>query len=72
MAKRVHAVQLKGFYDTTTGRVTEIGKEETSVYDLGEILTEFHGKKVTISIKEDTDIPSLDIEQDIEDDEFDD
>lgn len=60
MAKRVNSAQLKGILDISfemgTGLITEIVKDEERVYNLFELLEEFNGKSITLSIKEENDI----------------
>lgn len=59
MAKKVHSVSLKGYLDTSTGTVTDITKDGEYVYDLQEILNEFHDKHVSISIKEEIELEPI-------------
>ncbi len=60
MAKRVHKVSYKGDLDANRGTITEkikVNKEEIEVeFSLTETLHEFHGKKVSISISEESDV----------------
>ena len=60
MAKRVNSAQLKGVldisFDEGTGTVTEIVKDVENVYNLFELLEEFNGKSISITIKEENDI----------------
>lgn len=54
MAKKSKSYSLKGTYDFNEGTVTEINKDVETVYSLEEILREFHGREVSISVKEDS------------------
>jgi hypothetical protein len=62
-AKKVHAVSLKGILDMDLVEVTEITKDAEYVYDLKAILQEFNGKQVSIAIKEDSELPTKDMEE---------
>lgn len=52
MAKYVHSFSAKGELDAGTLEIEEQTKETIETHALGEILRQFHGKVVTISIKE--------------------
>ena len=60
MAKRVNSAQLKGILDVSfdegVGTITEIVKDEENVYNLFDLLNEFNGKTISITIKEENDI----------------
>lgn len=60
MAKRVNSAQLKGVLDVSFeegfGTITEIVKDEENVYNLFELLNEFNGKQISVTIKEENDI----------------
>jgi len=64
MAKKVNQVGFKGILDvdfnTGEGTITEIVKEVENVYNFFETLMEFNGKHVTISIKEENELPTVD------------
>ena len=64
MAKRINSAQLKGKLDIdwSLGElvVTESTKEGDFEYSLGKLLSEFNGKTVTISIKEEDSITPID------------
>lgn len=64
MAKKVHSVAFKGLLevDWSAGviKITETVKEETFEYSLNEILEEFNGKTVTLSLKEEDSIEPID------------
>lgn len=47
---------VKGVLDLENGTVTEISKEEEVVYDFTEILAQFDGKEIAMSIKETSEI----------------
>lgn len=61
MAKKVHSYSLKGDYFHSKRVVAEYDKktEETSYYSLDEILSEFNDKTISITIKEEDAVPSL-------------
>lgn len=65
-SKRTNAVSLKGELDldfsTGVGTLTEITKEGEDVFDFFKILSEFSGKNVTVSIKEENDLPTIDLD----------
>jgi hypothetical protein len=56
MAKLVNSVNLKGTFDVDTMEVVETTKENINTYDFLNILQNFSGKTVTISIKEENEI----------------
>jgi hypothetical protein len=59
-SKKVHVVNLKGQLDLDTMEVTEQTKEAEYTYDFLTILREFDGKQVSISIKEENELPVKD------------
>jgi hypothetical protein len=61
-SKKVHTVNLKGILDLDTMEITEQAKEAEFTYDFLEILRDFDGKQVSISIKEENDLPVKDEE----------
>jgi hypothetical protein len=61
-SKKVHTVNLKGILDLDTMEITEQAKEAEFTYDFLEILRDFDGKQVSISIKEENDLPIKDEE----------
>jgi hypothetical protein len=61
-SKKVHAVNLKGILDLGTMEVTEQTKEAEFTYDFLAILREFDGKNVSISIKDEEELPVKDEE----------
>jgi hypothetical protein len=61
-SKKVHTVNLKGILDLDTMEITEQTKEAEFTYDFLEILRDFDGKQVSISIKEENDLPIKDEE----------
>lgn len=61
-SKKVNAVNLKGILDLDTMEMTEQTKEAEFVYDFLEILRDFDGKQVSISIKEEVELPVKDEE----------
>lgn len=65
MAKRVNSASIKGTLDIDwnlkSGIVTEITRDGDSVeYDLFRLLEEFNGKEISISIKEEYKLPTID------------
>ena len=61
MAKKVHAYSLRGDYYHNHQVIAEYDKktEKTSYYKLSDILAQFDGKTITVVIKEEDGIPSL-------------
>ena len=59
MAKKTHSVQLKGILDLDGMTVEEVTKDDVNMYNFLEILREFHDKQVTISIKEEQELPVI-------------
>lgn len=66
-AKRAHSISVSG--DLMVGQIddgavtiTEILDSMVLTYDLSEILEEFNGKKITITIKEDTSVEPTEVE----------
>lgn len=64
MAKQTNKVGLKGILEVDfnggVGTITEIVREEPYTYNLFEIIEQFDGKTVTISITEDKELPTVD------------
>ncbi|MFC9657242.1 YonK family protein [Bacillus subtilis] len=58
-SKKVHQINAKGFFDM---EVTEQTKEAEYTYDFKEILSEFNGKNVSITVKEENELPVKDVE----------
>lgn len=56
-SKKVHQVNLKGLLDLGTMEVTEQAKEDELTYDFLEILRDFDGKQVSITLKEENELP---------------
>ncbi|OJT57547.1 YonK family protein [Bacillus licheniformis] len=56
-SKKVHQINLKGFFDMDVMEITEQTKEAEYTYDFKEILSEFSGKNVSITIKEENELP---------------
>lgn len=56
-SKKIHAVNLKGQLDLDTMEITETTKEAEFTYDFLAILREFDGKQVSISLKEENELP---------------
>jgi hypothetical protein len=61
-SKKIHAVSIKGLLDLDTMEITEQAKEAEFTYDFLQILRDFDGKQVTISIKEENELPVKDEE----------
>lgn len=58
MAKKVHSITVKGDLDVSAGTITEYDKEGgiLGVYKIEDLLREFDGTIVTLSIKEQEDL----------------
>jgi hypothetical protein len=56
MAKLVNSVALKGEFTLDTMEVVETTKEAINTYDFLDILRNFDGKTISISIKEENEI----------------
>jgi hypothetical protein len=56
-SKKIHAVNIKGLFDLDTMEITEQTKEAEFTYDFLKILQEFDGKQISISIKEENELP---------------
>lgn len=61
-SKKTNQVNLKGFFDMDVMEVTELTKDDELRYDFKEILSEFNGKQVSITIKEENELPVKDNE----------
>jgi hypothetical protein len=61
-SKMIHSVNLKGQLDLDVMEITEQTKEAEFTYDFLEILRDFDGKQVSISIKEEVELPVKDEE----------
>lgn len=61
-SKRVNAVNIKGSFELDTMEITEQTKEAEFTYDFLQILKDFDGKTVSVSIKEEKDLPVKDEE----------
>jgi hypothetical protein len=61
-SKKIHSVNLKGQFDLDVMEITEQTKEAEFTYDFLEILRDFDGKQVSISIKEEVELPVKDEE----------
>lgn len=56
MAKRVLSTQLKGQFDMDNMEITEVTKDSEKTYNFLEILREYSGKTISVSIKEENEI----------------
>lgn len=56
-SKKVNQVSLKGKFELEVMEVTEETKEAILTYDFMEILREYDGKQVSITIKEENELP---------------
>lgn len=56
-SKKTNQVSLKGELNMDLVEVTEVTKEGEFVYDFKQILQEFDGKQVSITIKEENELP---------------
>lgn len=61
-SKKVNQVNLKGVFELDTMEVTEQTKEAEYTYDFLEILRDFNGKNISVSIKEEKELPVKDQE----------
>lgn len=61
-SKKVNQVSLKGAFELDTMEVTEQTKEAEYTYDFLAILREFDGKQISITIKEENELPVKDQE----------
>lgn len=62
MAKKTHQYSLKGNYDHERQIIAEYDKktEETSRYSLVDLLKEFDGKEISITVKEEDFVATVD------------
>lgn len=60
--KGTHNITLFGELDVSEGTITEYGKESIDTYSLENTLKRFDKKEVTITIKENKDLPTVDME----------
>lgn len=56
-SKKIHAVNLKGELDLDTMEIVETTKEGEFTYDFLAILRDFNGKQVSVSLKEENELP---------------
>lgn len=56
-SKKINQVSLKGELNLDNVEITEITKEGEFVYDFKQILQEFDGKQISISLKEENELP---------------
>lgn len=61
-SKKVNQVSLKGAFELDTMEITEQTKEAEYTYDFLAILREFDGKQISITIKEENELPVKDQE----------
>jgi hypothetical protein len=61
-SKKVNQVNVKGIFELDTMEVTEQTKEAEYTYDFLEILRDFNGKNISVSIKEEKELPVKDQE----------
>ncbi|GLI82332.1 hypothetical protein ANABIO32_00180 [Rossellomorea marisflavi] len=59
-SKKTHSVSVKGQFDLNQLEITEVTKEAEFTYDFQQILREFDGKSIMVSIKEDVELPVKD------------
>lgn len=61
MAKKVHSYSLKGDYNHEKQVVAEYDKktEKTTYYSLKDILSEFNGRPISITVKEEDSVQAL-------------
>lgn len=58
-SKRNTSVSLNGLLDLDDGTITETTKDADLVYRFDEILRQFNGRNVTISIKESSELETV-------------
>jgi hypothetical protein len=56
-SKKVNQVNLKGDFDMGTMEIVEITKEGEFPYDFKQILSEFDGKTISVTVKEENELP---------------
>jgi predicted RNA-binding protein len=69
MAKRTNSFSSKGELDLSQGVIFEVKKESVDTIPFFDILKEFDGKIVSISIVENIEIAGIDVEKEYEDEE---
>lgn len=57
MGKKTTSSNVKGVLDIENDLITEITKDNEIEYSLSELLAEYDGKHVTITIKEEKELP---------------
>jgi hypothetical protein len=67
MAKDTRKVSMKGFYEHSDGIITEIKKEDVKVVNLIEILSQFDGEELSITITNDKEFGNN--QEDLEDED---
>lgn len=58
-SKRNLGYSLSGFLDLDEGTITEQTKDEELVFDFDNIIRQFNGKEVTVTIKEVSELESV-------------
>ncbi|MCA1025687.1 YonK family protein [Cytobacillus kochii] len=56
-SKKVNQVNIRGTFDLDTMEIVEQAKEAEYTYDFLEQLRDFDGKNITVSIKEEKELP---------------
>jgi hypothetical protein len=56
-SKKVNTVNLKGVLDMNQMEITELAKDGEFTYDFLEILKGFDGKTISLSVKEEEELP---------------
>jgi hypothetical protein len=59
MAKRILSTQLKGSFNLELMEITEVTKDAEKTYNFLEILQDYAGKTITVSIKEENEIEPI-------------
>ena len=61
MAKKTHGYSLRGIYNHEKGVIAEYDKKTkaTSYYSVKDILNNFHGKEITLTVSEHSSVPTV-------------
>lgn len=57
MAKKTTSTNIKGFLDIDKDIITEITKDDEKVYSLSETLKEYDKLQITLTLKEEQELP---------------
>lgn len=56
-AKKVHSISITGDFSLDTMEIVEVTKDAEYTYDFLSILKDFDGKNITVTLKEQDEIP---------------